>query len=498
MQSKLNYKRTFFIGLAFLSISAFWQMYDNIIPLILQNTFHIGETVTGAIMALDNVLAVFLLPVFGALSDKVETPYGKRTPFIVGGTILACVFMMLFPAADLGQNLVLFIVALFLTLLSMGLYRSPAVALMPDLTPNRLRSKANAVINLMGAVGGVYSLIMISLLVGKGDRPNYLPLFLSIAVLMIAAVGVLVFTIRENKLKAELAEELKEETVQTAGEGAVVGEGSVAGEGTAAREGAIAGEGPASDENSAAREGSVVGEGSAAGKAAGGADSAGKLPQGNDKSSGAEKASPTVLASEVKRSMIFMLLSIFFWFTAYNAVTTAFSRYTRVVWKMEGGSFANCLMVATVAAIISYIPIGHISSKFGRKKTIMGGVLLMAACYGAAIFAGSYHPAINIAFALIGVAWASINVNSYPMIVAMSQGGDIGKFTGTYYTFSMAAQIFTPVLSGFLLENVSYRTLFPYALVFSLIAFLTMTQVRHGDVKPEKKASILENFDVED
>ena len=132
-----------------------------------------------------------------------------------------------------------------------------------------------------------------------------------------------------------------------------------------------------------------------------------------------------------------MLVSIFLLFMAYNAVTTAFSRYTRVVWKMEGGSFANCLMVATVAAIISYIPIGHVASKLGRKKTIMCGIVLMGSCYGVAIFANEYAAWINIAFALIGVSWAAINVNSYPMIVAMSEGVDIGKFTGTYYIFSM-------------------------------------------------------------
>ena len=196
--------------------------------------------------------------------------------------------------------------------------------------------------------------------------------------------------------------------------------------------------------------------------------------------------------------MTFLLASIFLWFFAYNAVTTAFSRYTRVVWKLEGGNFANCLMVATVAAILSYIPIGSISSKIGRKKTIMGGVVLMSVCYLFAAMLPNYHPVINVGFALIGVGWAAINVNSYPMIVEMSKGSDIGKFTGTYYTFSMAAQIFTPVVSGFLLEHVSYRTLFPYAFVFSIIAFLTMTQVRHGDSKPVKKASALENFDVDD
>ena len=462
METKLNYKRTFLIGLAFLSICSFWQMYDNIIPLILQNTYHLGETMTGAVMALDNVLAIFLLPVFGTLSDKVHTKLGRRMPFIVVGTILAVIFMMMLPMIDNAEkarwstgesfsNQVFFLGVLFLTLVSMGLYRSPAVALMPDVTPNHLRSRANAVINLMGAVGGVYALIMIKVLVGKGETPDYLPLFASIAAVMAIAVGILVITIRENKLREEVekAEAANAERVEE----------------------------------------KAVAEGvEAAGEIEAAADAGQKEADGKSKG----------MPKDVKRSMYFMLASIFLWFTAYNAVTTAFSRYTKVVWKMEGGSFANCLMVATVAAIFSYIPIGSISAKIGRKKTIMGGVLLMAACYGAAIFAREYHPIVNVAFALIGVAWAAINVNSYPMIVAMSSGSDVGKFTGTYYTFSMAAQILTPVLSGFLLEKVSYNTLFPYALFFSLMAFLTMTQVRHGDVKPQKKESILENFDVDD
>ncbi len=440
---KLNYKRTFFVGLAFLSISAFWQMYDNIIPLILQNTFGLGETVTGALMAADNVLALFLLPVFGALSDKVDTKMGKRMPFIACGTLLAVIFMLILPAADKRGSLVLFLAALFALLVSMGLYRSPAVALMPDLTPNKLRSKGNAVINLMGAVGGVYTLIMIKLLVGNGEQPDYSPLFVSVAALMVIAVGILLLTINEKKVKEKVTAEVLEYE-ESAGVTAM-------------------------DED---KEEALEGVGGAGKKAA--------MPR------------------EVKRSMAFLLASIFFWFTAYNAVTTAFSRWTKVVWKLEGGGFADCLMVATAAAIISYIPIGNISSKAGRKKTIMGGVVLMGLCYFAAIFAGTYHPVINIAFALIGIAWAAINVNSYPMIVEMSKGCDIGKFTGTYYTFSMTAQIFTPVLSGFLLENISYRTLFPYALIFSVLAFLTMTQVHHGDTRPDKKKSMLGNFDVDD
>ena len=416
-------------------------MYDSIIPLMLQNTFHLGETVTGALMAMDNVLAIFLLPLFGLLSDKTDTKIGKRMPFILGGTILAASFLLLLSAADKKQNLVMFLFVLFLLLLSMGLYRSPAVALMPDLTPNRLRSKANAVINLMGAVGGVYALLMIKLLVGGGERPDYLPLFLSIAGLMLLAVAVLFFTVKEKKTAKLVREEERALEIQ--------------------------------------------------GDSDGQAEALGRM---QEETSGKMEGMP----QEVRRSMIFLLLSIFFWFTAYNAVTTAFSRYTRVVWHMEGGSFADCLMVATVAAICSYIPIGNIASRIGRKKTILAGIILMSLCYFAAIFAGAYHPAVNIAFAAIGVGWAAINVNSYPMIVEMGKGCDIGKFTGTYYTFSMAAQIFTPVLSGFLLENISYRSLFPYAFAFSVLAFITMMQVHHGDSRPEKKKDILENFDMDD
>ena len=450
---KLNYKRTVLIGLAFLSICAFWQMYDSIIPLILQNTFGIGETLTGAIMAADNVLAIFLLPLFGALSDKTDTRVGRRMPFIVTGTVLAVIFLMLLPIADRQVNIVLFIVSLFALLVSMGLYRSPAVALMPDLTPNKLRSKGNAIINLMGAVGGVYTLIMIKLLVGKGDRPDYIPLFVSVAALMVISVGILVITISEKKIEAKVAAEIKAYEDSTGLK--------VETEDTIEEEQLLEAEKNSSDENKG-------------------------------------KTVKMQMPPEVKRSMAFLLTSIFLWFTAYNAVTTAFSRYTKVVWHLEGGGFADCLMVATVAAILSYVPIGNLAGRIGRKKTILVGIVLMSICYFAAIFIGQYHGLVNVAFAVIGIGWAAINVNSYPMIVEMSKGSDIGKFTGTYYTFSMAAQILTPILSGFLLENVSYRTLFPYAFVFSVLAFITMTQVRHGDARPDKKKSLLENFDVDD
>ncbi len=431
---KLSYKRTILIGMAFLSICAFWQMYDNIIPLILKNTFHLGETVTGAIMAADNILALFLLPFFGSLSDRTDTRIGKRMPFILAGTGLSVVFLLILPVADQKGSLLLFIAALFFLLISMGLYRSPAVALMPDLTPKPLRSRGNAVINLMGAVGGIYALVMIRFLVGGGLTPDYFPLFLSIGLLMLVCIAILFFTIRENSMRAQIR----------AGETETNGE-------TDAR---------------------------------------------TQKKSPSETAAP--LPRDVRRSLIFILLSVALWYIAYNAVTTAFSRYATHVWGLENGGYTNCLMVATVAAIISYLPIGALSGRIGRKRTILIGVALLIFCYLSASFYTTYHASMNVFFGIIGFAWAAINVNSFPMVVEISANADVGKYTGYYYTFSMAAQVVTPILSGFLLEYVSYRTLFPYAVVFSVLAFGTMLLVKHGDSKPEKKNSILENFDVDD
>ena len=415
---KLNYKRTFLIGLAFMSISAFWQVYDNIIPLMLKNTFKLGDTLTGGIMALDNILALFLLPIFGAWSDKVDTRLGKRTPFIIVGTVIAVIFMMILPQADQMQNFPLFFISLGVVLLAMSTYRSPAVALMPDLTPKPLRSEANAVINLMGAIGGIFALAAISFLIPKVDAatcPSYLSVYLAVAGLMIIAVVVLVSTIREKKLSQQVCRDEAEET--------------------------------SPDEHASSTEG--VG-----------------------------------MPKEVRRSFIFILASIFLWFMAYNAVTTAFSRYATTIWNYQGGSFANALMVAMGTAIIFFIPVGILSRKFGRKKMIITGILIITATYFCGFLFKTYSPWINLVFAFTGIGWASINVNSYPMVVEMSRGADIGKYTGMYYTFSMAAQTLTPIVSGFLMEHVSYWTLFPYAVVFSLLSLCTMLFVKHGDAKP--------------
>ena len=207
------------------------------------------------------------------------------------------------------------------------------------------------------------------------------------------------------------------------------------------------------------------------------------------------------LPADVKRSLGFLLASIALWFTGYNAVTTWFTTYVSVVMGQGLGGASTCLLVATAGAIVSYIPIGNLASKIGRKKTIMAGIILLSVMFAMGFVLTSMFKSINaimyVSFALVGLAWAAINVNSLPMVVEMCKGSDIGKFTGYYYTASMAAQIITPIFAGTLMRVISYKVLFVYAAAFVLLSYMTMTQVKHGDQKVEAKKGLAayENMD---
>ena len=529
---KLNYKRTILVGFAFFLICLFWQAYDNIVPLILTNKFGMSQTWSGVIMALDNILALFLLPVFGALSDKVKTKSGRRTPFIMIGTILAALLFIGLSVADHKQltklqdvtpdkyetslsvlydanpkitepteatdgknffdalkdvfavkdkkplnelisrddflnikmfvtdesgketktatdeynnyvvparnayawqqtanspvTLVFFVVLLLGVLVSMGIFRSPAVALMPDVTPKPLRSKGNAIINLMGSFGGILVLVL-GMLFKTGNVRNalmsYIPFFCTVAGIMIIALVIFRLTVKEPQWAMEAAE--------------------------------IDAKAESGAENVSASD-------------------SGKAPEFSGNARKLTKAE--------RRSLIFILLSVALWYMGYNAVTSKYSVYAGSVLNMD---YNMTLIIAQAAAIISYIPIGLLSTKFGRKKTIIAGVIMLAVAFGAASFmrAGSPLLLMNILFALAGIAWATINVNSFPMVVELASSSNVGKYTGYYYTFSMAAQVVTPILSGIFLD-IRFTTLFPYATVFVLLALVTMLFVKHGDAKP--------------
>ncbi len=426
---KLNYKRTVLIGFAFMSILAFWQLYDQVIPYILERIFGLGTFAANAIMSIDNILAIFMLPLFGAISDRTRTPIGKRTPYILFGTVAAVILMVVLAFFELKRSFWGFFVALFLLLVTMSIYRTPAVAYMPDVTEKPLRSKANAIINLVGYLGGIFTTVVMMFML-KSEKVNgesvyaedqsFLPVFLVVAAFMLVSVLIMVASLRENKLPH----------VDNSGN-----------------------------------------EASAAHKTE-------KLPR------------------PVFRSLELILVSVFLWFMAYNAVTTAFSRYCAEIWKADLSASSSYLLAATVSAIASFVPLGFLSGALGRKKTVLLGIILMTLCYTTAIFIKEQTPIMYAIFALVGIGWAAINVNSFPMVVEMSSGADVGKYTGFYYTFSMAAQITTPLLSGFIIDRlgIGYKVLFPYAVLFSSLSFITMLFVKHGDTKPQRKQSIIESF----
>lgn len=437
---KLNYKRTTLIGFAFMSILAFWQFYDQVIPYLLEVKFDLGVFKSKAFMAVDNVLAIFMLPLFGKLSDKTHTKLGKRTPYILYGTIGASSLLCVLAFFENKGNFLGFIITLMALLVVMATYRSPAVAYMPDVTEKPLRSKGNAIINLVGYIGGIFATVLMMVLLTGGEKYvengepkirypetlSFTPVFLIIAAFMLVSVLIMVFTVKENKILAETNIKDDEEI--------------------------------------------HIGKTHA-------------------------------LSKPVRKSLILILISVLLWYTAYNGVTTSFSMYCFEVWNIDLGASSMYMTVATVVAIVAFVPLGFLSSKIGRKKAVLFGIVLMTVCYASAIFvtAQTLEKAswlIYMLFGLIGIGWASINVNSFPMVVEMCIGSDIGKYTGYYYTFSMAAQIVTPILSGALIENLSigYEILFPYAVFFSVASFVTMSFVKHGDSRPDSRTAIQEQF----
>ncbi len=530
---KLNYKRVIYVGFAFFLITAFWQAYDTIVPKILTDKFGLPQVWSGAIMALDNIFALILLPIFGALSDKVSSKHGRRTPFIVIGTVVAAVLLVClsipdnaqlqriekvtgtegaaytealeeiwesnpnvsfdvageaaedtrplqdvfagdkeaftaitmtvkdadgsevtndkynnivvparqaYAAAQTSQSyapLIVFMVLLFFVLVAMGTFRSPAVALMPDVTIKPLRSKANAVINLMGTAGGILVLLL-GIVFGTGKAENalmsYTTFFAIVAGIMMVALAVFLWKVREPQWAAEMQAESD-------------------------RLGLDAPEEPTE-----------------------GATEARSLSRGE------------------KISLVLILASVVFWFMGYNAVTSKYSVYAGTVLNVD---YNTTLLIAQGAAIAAYLPVGMLSSKLGRKKMILAGVAILCGSFVGASFLSASSPDLvkNILmptlFATAGIGWATINVNSFPMVVELSRGSNVGKYTGIYYTASMSAQIATPVLSGALMD-INMRTLFPYAAIFVALAFLTMFFVRHGDAKPEAKSVMLDAMGGDD
>ena len=434
---RLNWKKTFLLGFGFLGVSVMWSLYNTYVPIYLQAGnpdfdktrtavtlgFGLGPALTGLFMTLDNIAAFFLQPLVGMWSDRTYTRIGRRMPFIVAGAPIAVLAFALIPIApmliplDKSGNLAaltgpfaFFIVAAGVMLLAMSIFRTPVIALMPDLTPSPLRSKANGVINLMGGVGGALALFGGGFLY-KIYRP--LPFWVG-GVIMLIAVVVLLRAIREPK-------ELVESAIPK-------------------------------DERPTLR----------------------RLFDGL-----------RGLPKESARSLVLLVLAIFCWFVGYNAIETFFSSYGVSVLKIGEGTAGQILSIANVTFLLFAIPSGYVAARFGRRRTILAGLIVFGALLITAYFLPNLYVVIG-ALALGGIAWSLVNINSLPMVVDISPSETVlGTYTGIYYVAGTLAAVVGPILNGWIVEAAgnNYNLIFAVTPAFFLLAIVLMLMVTKGEAK---------------
>ena len=440
---RLNYRRTALIGFAFFGILLLWQVYDSWCPTFLTDIFarrmydlssaelKAGDPakilnvqwIVGIIMACDNLAALILLPIFGSLSDKTKTPIGKRMPYILTGTFVAAVAFPFIPLFFHKNNIVGMVLMMAVVLMFMMMYRNPAVALMPDITPKPLRARANGIINIMGYFGGAFATVLgiflpLSNYINAGDEARNLWIieipFLVASVLMVISALVLFFTIRENDLAEELKDELE------------------LGEKLAAVET------PVDD---------------------------GKMSAAN------------------KKMLLAILGAEFLWFMADNAIGTYIGNY--VIYYMNSKSSATMVLtiVGGLASVVGFAVAGSIADRIGRKWTISSGLsitvlAMLVMCFVAptGVVTGEHgefaFPALLfVVWAVKGFGMALVHNCSFPMVVELCSSKQIGKFTGYYYTASMSAQTITPILLGFLFNmTLAWRALPVYSTVLFLLS----------------------------
>lgn len=440
---KLNYKNTLYIGCAFFSILMLWQVYNHYCPIFLEyllkqtGRFEDGNEmfyIVGMIMAGDNLFAMFMLPIFGKLSDKTNTKIGKRMPYIIGGMIASAILFPLIAIMFIFDSLVGVIVMMGIILIIMNIYRNPAVALMPDVTPKPLRSKANGIINFVGYLGGIVAAVLAMFIKVDKDgqltsnyKVNAIVAFSIASLFMIAALLILVSKIKEKKLIEENKEDLElgEQLSETV----------------------------ADVEN--------------------------------------EKLTKTD-----KRNLWVLLFATVLWFMSFNAIETFNSLFCKNILGNSGYA-GTIVIILTITSILTFLLGMNLPTKIGRKNTILIGltsmifgfacilvILLLAGIFGTTVVVHSWTIiGIYVSVAFCGIGWALINTNSYPMLVELSSRKNVGKFTGYYYTASMLAQTLTPVIVGLWMSfnSQGLRLLYIYSIILmvaALAVFLLFKDVR--------------------
>ena len=448
---KLNYKRTCLIGFAFFGILLLWQVYDSWCPTFLTDIFARSmygissaelkagdpdkilnvQWLVGIIMACDNLAALILLPIFGNLSDHTKTPIGKRMPFILTGTFVSAVAFPFIPLFFHNNSIVGMVIMMAIVLIFMMMYRNPAVALMPDITPKPLRAKANGIINIMGYLGGAFATVLgiflkLSDYINAPDNARKIwtieiP-FIVASVLMVISALVLFATIKENRIAEEMKDEMEE------------------GERLAAIE----------------------------------------TPVDDDKP-----------MSKANRKMLLGILAAeFLWFMSDNAIGTYIGNY--VIYYLNSVSSATMILtiIGGVASVVGFATAGGIAEKIGRKWTISTGLAITFVALVVMCFASptgkvtgangefAFPALLFVVWAIKGFGMALVHNCSFPMVVELCSSKKIGKFTGYYYTASMSAQTVTPILLGLIFtRSRMWKALPIYSTVLILLSFVVFTAI---------------------
>lgn len=465
---KLNYKRTFIVGFAFFGILLMWQVYDSNVSLLLMDllkkkmTFDREEEllyIVGLIMAMDNVAALIMMPLFGTLSDKTKSRFGKRMPYIIFGTLVCAIVFPLIPLLFTFSNLAGMIAIMAIFVFFAMMYRNPAVALMPDITPKPLRSSANGIINVMGYFGGAIATLSgiwldVSKYLGNGANPesnwqyqNFWVLeipFLVASILLVISTFILFFKIKENKLQEELRPELElgeklSETVDR----------------------------PVDD---------------------------GKMSKGNF------------------ITLILILVAEFLWFMSDNALTTFMSIYTKNFLYSTTGQLNIAIIVGGAASVVGFVFGGAIAAKIGRKWAVSAGLTLTVVALLIWVLCTFLTPFpqsgvenklpiyIYITWGIKGFGMALVHTNSFPMVTELCTGKKVGRFTGLYYVSSMLAQTITPAVFGLFLLNkdLNYSFLSIYVLGFAGLALIVSLFIKNVKPKLENIKKGLAALDVDD
>lgn len=499
---KFNLKRTLLCSLAFGWISLFWGSYDAIMQSIDYDVFGLDSVLHGLIIALDNILGLILLPLFGRISDKIDTRFGNRKPIIVVGTVISMIgFMGVCVFASLGKDYFLpFIICLIVTLAAMASYRSPALALVPDVNPDRFRSMANAVSNVVSVVLTVVAMLYFYVFM---LFDGYYAIGAAFSATTLIMLVFFCATVHEKKFKSDMqteeAEALEHDKIEA--ELRRLNSEMQDTYSSSDEELILSSKNHALDVQ-AFTEDSLLHLPSIDTALSHQFLSKRKAERKEAKASGKRRKS---VRNKAAFTRFCILAVVFCFYMTYNALTSNFVKYAEYILGFKQNEAIIPLILAQAAAMIAFPAASFLSNKIGRRNTMLIGFAIMIAAFSGSIAFSSPHPALYVLFFLLGMSFGLVMVNIYPFFLETSQNTKLGQDTGIFSMAMTVAMVITPILSGALIsvtggwfgggENAGFRILFPYSILFLVLAFILTAVIKNKHKEKKTGAAEVISFD---